>query len=149
MFRRVPTMADDTAVMNRSGAPRDEQVQVRPRTWPFRPDGREDEPVTFPVDICETDDEFILVSEMPGVSKDAVSINVAENVLTIRASFQDELDQEEEVLFREIPGADYARSFTLSSAVDREKITADLKDGLLTVRLAKSESIKPRQIEIT
>jgi HSP20 family molecular chaperone IbpA len=105
--------------------------------------------MSFPVDICETEDAFILVGELPGVAKDAVNIRLAENELAITGRFDSALKESEHVALHEVPGADYRRSFTLSDAVDREEISAELKDGLLTVKLAKSEKTKPRQIEIT
>ena len=123
------------------------------KVWPFRlkeqDEKGERETISFPVDICETDETFVVVAEMPGVPKKGVNIQVSENELTITGRFQIDLDSEEHVSFREIPGADYRRTFTLSDAVDREKISADLNDGVLTVHLAKSESVKPREIEIT
>ena len=123
------------------------------KVWPFRSkeelteNGRRTTP--FPVDICETDEGFVVMGEMPGVTKKGVNIQVSENELTITGRFLVDLDGEEHVTFREIPGADYRRTFTLSDAVDREKISAELNDGVLTVRLAKSDSVKPREIQIT
>lgn len=121
--------------------------------WPFRSkesrETGERETVLFPADIYETEDGFVLVGEMPGVDKKGIHVHVSENELTITGHFQAELGNKEQVILHEIPGADYRRSFTLSDAVDREKISAELKEGVLTVHLAKSESVKPREIEIT
>ena len=121
--------------------------------WPFRSREEREEngrgTIPFPVDIFETEEGFVVTGEIPGVTKGGVSIQVADNELTISGRFQIGLDGEEHVTFREIPGADYRRSFTLSDAVDREKISANLNDGVLTVHLAKSEKVKPREIQIT
>ena len=125
------------------------QVEVARNVWPFRQEGGADAHASFPVDICETADAFYLVAEMPGVKKDDANIRITENELTITGRFQVRLDGEEDVIFREIPGADYRRTFTLSDAVDREKISAELNDGVLKVRLDKSERLKPREIPIT
>ena len=125
------------------------EVQVQ-KAWPFRPAGDEREThVSFPVDICETDEAFILVGEMPGVRKDAVNIRLAENQLAITGRFGSPLKENERVGIREVPGASFQRAFTLSDAVDQDEISAELKDGLLTVKLAKSERTKPRQIQIS
>jgi HSP20 family molecular chaperone IbpA len=132
---------------------RDQVSEAIHRVWPFRTEVQEEpderDTAAFPVDICETEEAFVVVGEMPGVSRKGVNIQVSENELIITGRFQIDLDNEEHVTFREIPGADYRRTFTLSDAVDRDKIAAELKDGLLTVCLAKSESVKPREIEIT
>ena len=131
-----------------------EQVsQAIHSVWPFRSKEQMEAPrrdtVAFPADICETDDAFIVMGELPGVTKKGVNIHVSEDELTIAGVFSFELDGDERVSFREIPGADYRRTFTLSDAVDRENISAELSDGVLKVTLAKSESVKPREIQIT
>ena len=123
------------------------------KVWPFRskdqPEATKRDTMTFPVDICETEAAFVVIGEMPGVTKKGVSIHVTEDELTIAGEFKLDLDGDEKVSFREIPGADYRRTFTLSDAVDRENISAELNDGVLMVTLAKSESVKPREIQIT
>lgn len=130
----------------------DRAEEMLQKVWPFRRKAEENgqrEAVPFPIDVYETEEDFVLVGDMPGVKKDGVKVQVTENELTITGRFQSALEREEMVAFREIPGADYQRTFTLSDAVDREKITAELKDGVLTIHLAKSESVKPREIQIT
>ena len=131
---------------------KDRVEQPMHRVWPFRraEQGNEGERefISFPVDIYETDDAFILTAEMPGVSRDGVDVRLSENELIITGQFEVALDKDESLVYREIPGADYRRSFTLSDAVDRDQVKADLKDGILTVTLAKQERVKPRMIEI-
>ena len=122
--------------------------------WPFRTEESDVETearkaVAFPVDICETDDAFLLAGELPGVAKEDINIRITENELAISGRLRVSLDNEERIVFREIPGADYERVFTLSDAVDREKISAEMKDGVLMLRLAKSERLKPREIPVT
>ena len=123
------------------------------KVWPFRSnevqETGERETLSFPVDIYETKDGFELIGEMPGVSKEGVNIQVSDNELVIGGKFHVSLDGDERVTFHEIPGADYRRTFTLTDGVDRDQISAELKDGVLKVHLAKSESMKPREIEIT
>lgn len=131
---------------------RDRATETLHNAWPFRRDtrpGAEPEPVPFPVDIYETDDEFVLVGDLPGVAKDRLNIRITENELVIAGEVRVELPHGETPVIWETNGASYRRSFTLSDAVDREKVKADLKNGVLTVRLAKSERIKPRKIEIS
>lgn len=126
-------------------------AEVLQAFWPFRPAGGDDEPenISFPVDICETEDGFLLVGEMPGLRREDIDIHITENELEITGRFRIPLERKENIAHREVPGADYGRAFTLSSAVDRDKVTAELKGGLLKVRLAKSEWARPREIKIT
>ena len=142
-------MAEEKTMARR---PAGEATVRREKVWPFRIEKEEEgtgNAVAFPADICETGDAFLLVGEMPGVAIKDVNIHLTENELTIAGTCRISLDHEEDVILREVPGADYRRTFTLSDAVDRDKITAELKDGLLTVRLAKSERLRPRDIQIT
>ena len=131
---------------------RDRAEEVLHKHWPFRPRQQQEEGartyVSFPMDICETSDGFVLTGELPGVSKQNLDIHVAENELTITGRCEQACDEEERILHTEIPGADFRRSLTLSDAVDHDKISAELKDGLLTIRLAKSAGVQPREISI-
>lgn len=131
---------------------KDRVEQKLHRVWPFRrvEQGNEGEReyISFPVDIYETDDAFVLMAEMPGVGREGVDVRLSENELVITGRFEVSLDKDEALVYREIPGADYRRSFTLSDAVDRGQVKAELKDGVLTVTLAKQERVKPRVIEI-
>jgi HSP20 family molecular chaperone IbpA len=124
--------------------------ETRQRSWPFRAetDG-EDQSMGFPVDICETEDTYVLVGDLPGVTKEHLQIRLSENQLVIAGQVSRDLKEEEVVGFREIPGADFRRSFTLSDAVDAENIKAELVNGVLKVNLAKADHVKPREIEIT
>jgi HSP20 family protein len=140
-------MADDRSMMKGEDRAMEETTQ---RTWPFRLNGeREDEQIAFPVDICETEDAFLLVGDLPGVRKENLEVRLAENELVIRGRVRRDLDSAETAYIREIPGADYQRSFTLSDAVDPAKITAEMKDGILKIHMAKAEHVKPREIQIT
>jgi len=117
--------------------------------WPFGLEEEETNFVPFAVDICETEDEFVVVGELPGVRKENLNIRLTENELEITGKVQVALDREEKILYREVPGISFRRTFTMSDAVDRDKVKAELKDGVLSVRLAKSEHIKPREIPIS
>lgn len=121
------------------------------RVWPFRSSDDEQgegNHIPFPVDICETEDAFLLLADLPGVSKDALEVRLSDDQLTITGRFRSALEQEEQVALREVPGASYRRSFTLSDAVDPDRISAGIRDGVLKVELAKAEEVKPRVISI-
>ena len=103
---------------------------------------------TPPVDIYENDDEFMVIADMPGVSSDTIDIHFDKDVLIIEGSTR-AVEGELKALAREFTSADFRRSFQLAPVVDVEKIAAEIKGGVLTVRLPKSAAVKPRQIPIT
>ena len=100
-------------------------------------------------DIYETDAELVLVADVPGVGPEALNIQVDKGVLTLEA----------ESTF-DVPGEEYAgtyvgfqpgtffRAFALSDEIDREKISAQVANGVVTVHLPKAPSAKSRKIEI-
>lgn len=102
---------------------------------------------TPPVDICESDNELILFADMPGVPMEGVDIDLKGDQFTIRGRVAAR-GGGGRVLLSEYREGDYFRQFTLSEAVDREKIEATMKDGVLKVVLPKTEVAKPRRIEV-
>lgn len=102
---------------------------------------------TPPVDICESENELILLADMPGVPMDGVEIDLRGDQFTIRGRVAPRQNGGR-LLWSEYREGDYFREFTLSEAVDREKIVATMKDGVLKVVLPKSEIAKPRRIEV-
>jgi len=101
------------------------------------------------VDIYETDDALVIKAELPGVSKDDVSIDVHQNTLTLRGQRKHETEVKDEQYHRvERSYGSFQRSFTLPSTIDYEKVQATFKDGVLELHLPRLESAKPRQIAI-
>ena len=103
------------------------------------------------VDVFETEKAFCIKAELPGVRAEDVDVQVDKNVLTLKGErrFEREGHEEKESLHRiERAYGSFARSFALSEAVDAEKIEAELKDGVLTVRLPKKAAVLPRRVEV-
>ncbi len=100
------------------------------------------------IDIYETNDDYFLVANMPGVNKEDVVVKVEDGDLVImgRIDFQNELNRK--YLVKEIDTSNYYRKFNLSDSIDEEKIDAKLENGKLFVHLPKVERIKPKMIEI-
>jgi len=106
-------------------------------------------PVFAPeVDICESENELMLLADMPGAPLENVEIDLQGNQLTIRGRTLLGDDNGGQALLREYREGDYYRQFTLSQAIDREKIEASMKDGVLKVVLPKIEAVKPRRIKV-
>jgi HSP20 family protein len=103
-----------------------------------------------PVDIFENDQhEIVLKAELPGISREDIDIRVENNLLTIRGErkHEDTVKQDAYHRVERVYGA-FSRSFSLPSTVNTEKVTADFKDGVLTVALPAKEEAKPRQIQV-
>ena len=105
-------------------------------------------PVFVPaVDIYESENALTLVADMPGIPIENVDIDLDSDQLTMRGTIPMQ-DEKGKVIFREYTAGDYYRQFTLSSDIDREKIQASMKDGVLKLVLPKAEAAKPRKITI-
>ena len=100
-----------------------------------------------PVDIYETEDALMVVADLPGVDKDGVDLRVEDNVLTIKGKAN--YNPPANAIREEFSLQGYYRQFQLSDEVDQEKISAESKNGVLTIRLPKAEKSKPRQIKVS
>ncbi|MBI4775524.1 MAG: Hsp20/alpha crystallin family protein [Deltaproteobacteria bacterium] len=104
-------------------------------------------PIFVPkVDIFENKDALTLVIDMPGVPNDGLRVNLENNELSVYGKVNVAAPGEE--VYSEFTIGDYSRSFVVSEYIDREKIDASLKDGVLRLRLPKAEALKPRKIAI-
>jgi HSP20 family molecular chaperone IbpA len=101
-----------------------------------------------PVDIFEDERGITLLADMPGVSKDRLDVDVDRDSLSIQGSSALEVPQGMEALHADVRSTRYQRSFSLSRELDGENITANLKDGVLTLRIPKREEHQPRKIEV-
>jgi HSP20 family protein len=99
-------------------------------------------------DIFEAEPSLTLVLEMPGVEKSNVDISVEDGVLTVQGRLDFSKYQELRPVYTEYNIGHYRRSFSLSNKVDQTKISAEMKDGVLTLVLPKAEQAKPRRISI-
>ncbi|CUS83436.1 Hsp20/alpha crystallin family protein [Candidatus Kryptobacter tengchongensis] len=101
------------------------------------------------VDISETDDEYIVRADVPGVSKDDIKITIKDNVLTISGEKKQEKETKNENFHRiERVYGSFTRTFTLPGAVKVDKVEARFKDGVLTIKLPKVEEAKAKEIEV-
>jgi HSP20 family protein len=101
-----------------------------------------------PADIYETRDNIVVLAEMPGVASDGVDITLERRVLTIRGRSAVIEHSGYQRVYTEYTDGDYERSFTLSENIDRDRIEATLKNGLLHLVLPKAETAKARRIEL-
>jgi HSP20 family protein len=103
-----------------------------------------------PVDIFQNDkSEVVIKAEMPGLKREDIDLRVENNTLTIRGERKREAEVREEQYHRvERAYGVFTRSFTLPAVVDAGKVSAEYRDGVLTVVLPMREEAKPRQIQV-
>ncbi len=101
------------------------------------------------MDVTESDDQYVITLEVPGVAKDDVTVEVHENLMTIRGEKKSEREEEQEKSrWVERRYGSFSRSFTLPSNADPERVKAAFKDGVLTIEITKAEESKPKVISI-
>jgi HSP20 family protein len=125
----VNNMRPVTASAEKQMATRDETLYIAP-----------------PVDIFETEGTLTVVADLPGVGKDDVDIRVDDNVLAIKGKSNDSLSAH--AIHEEFNLQGYYRQFRLSDEVDQSKISAETKNGVLTITLPKVEKSKPKRIKV-
>lgn len=95
--------------------------------------------VAPPVDIFENENEVLLVADMPGVSRESLSVEIDRNELRIEATRDRRVGR---------VSSDFRRRFTLPDGIDASKVSAQLENGVLRLHLPKSEQVKARRIEV-
>ena len=99
------------------------------------------------VDIFENDDEILLYADMPGVTKENITINVDNGKLEISGIRN--LQTKGVVSWQEFGDVEFKRVFSVPQSIDVSRVNAELKEGVLKLQLPKSEAAKPRKIEIS
>ena len=98
-------------------------------------------------DIVETENELILFGDMPGVTPENLEVRFEGEHLTVYGKVEPR-HQGHEYLYGEYGIGDYHREFHVNEAIDPDKISAELKNGVLTLHLPKSAAVRPRRIEV-
>jgi len=100
-------------------------------------------------DIYETGNEIVVKAEIPGIKKEDIKVSIQDGVLTISGErkFEEEIKKENYLRVERGYGS-FTRGFTLPPYVDAKKISAEFKDGLLELKLPKTEEAKPKEVEI-
>lgn len=99
-------------------------------------------------DIYENADEFVLITNMPGVTRSEVKVKVIDNSLIVFGKINYEEAINRNYILNETEIGNYFRKFKISDSIDKDKITAKYDNGQLIVHLPKSEKLKPKTIDI-
>ncbi|MGI5215688.1 Hsp20/alpha crystallin family protein [Plantactinospora sp. CA-290183] len=106
-------------------------------------------PSAMPMDAYRSGDEFIAAFDLPGVSPEAIEINVERNMLTVRAERRPlDLDKETQVQLSERPLGVFSRQLFLGDALDTDRIEASYDNGVLVVKIPVTERAKPRKVAV-
>ncbi|HEY5902675.1 MAG TPA: Hsp20/alpha crystallin family protein [Anaerolineales bacterium] len=100
----------------------------------------------LPVDIREQEDAYLLSALVPGLSAEDVNIQVLDDVVRIEGEYR--AAEDESFLMRELPQGTFERTLRLPAPVQAEAVEADITDGVLTLRLPKAESARPKKIKV-
>ena len=104
--------------------------------------------LTPPVDVIEDATGITLYADLPGVPRDKLHLHVEAETLTIEGELDLEMPEGMEATHAEVSLGRYRRVFTLSRELDTEKVSAELRNGVLTLRIPKAEHAQPRRIEV-
>jgi HSP20 family protein len=101
---------------------------------------------TLGINIREEDEAYVLSALVPGLQAEDLNIQVLDDVLRIEGEYK--LD-ESEYLLRELPNGSFTRTLRLPAAIDADSVEAKISEGVLTLRLPKAESARPKKIQVT
>ena len=100
-------------------------------------------------DIFETEQDIVVVADLPGVDEKSVDVTVEKNILTVLGTVHFEKPAKHNLLYAEYPIGNFERKFALPNEIEREAIHAHMKDGVLTLRLPKSAHAKVKKITVS
>ena len=118
------------------------------QTYPYRRMARrwaENREQTLGINVREEDEVYVLSARVPGLKSDDLNIQVLEDVVRIEGEYKAD---ESKYLVRELPTGSFMRTLRLPAPIDADHVEAEVTNGLLTLRLPKAESARPKQIKI-
>jgi HSP20 family molecular chaperone IbpA len=101
------------------------------------------------VDIYEDSSGITLKADLPGVSRDRLDVQIEGNNLAVEGQAAIDMPEGMEALHADVGTTRFRRSFTLSSELETDNISAEMKDGVLTLRLPKRAELQPRKIQVS
>jgi len=109
----------------------------------------EEEPTySIPMNLSSNQDEYTITAFVPGLASESVNIQFNNGVLTVDGEYPETQAEGQDVHLSELPVGKFSRSIEFNNPVAAEKIEANLKDGVLTLRIPKAEEAKPKTIKI-
>ncbi len=131
-------MADKTKEIQKKEANQSDIVERTRSTKIYNPD----------VDIIEGKNKIVVIADMPGVNEDSIDVTLEDNILTIYGRVKWEIPEKMKLTHAEYGIGDYQRIFTISGEIDREKIRATVKNGVLRLVMPKNDTTRMRKINV-
>jgi HSP20 family protein len=104
---------------------------------------------SFPVDLYETQDGFVLKATLPGVTAEQLDINATADGISIKAEVKGDAQAKDQAwLLRERRYGTFQRTFALPTQIDPNQVDASFENGVLTLQLPKAETVKPKQVKV-
>lgn len=123
---------------------------ARRNIWDAIKENNSEEPkVVFPMDVQVSENDYRIEAFLPGVNVEDLDIQIENNVVIIKGEIKIETNEDARYLVKERPAGIFQRAIELPDDVDADNIQAELKNGVLTLNLPKSELAKPRKIKIS
>jgi len=113
-----------------------------------RPSVGEDQYRVPAADVYETSEAFVLMLDLPGARRESISLTLEKGEMRVRAEVEPLHRQEGTLLLDELQGTGFYRAFSIAEGIDTGNVDARFEQGVLTVKLFKSEDVKPREIHI-
>ena len=125
-----------------------QELAQRQETADLARDAQDDVSLVPPVDIFEDKNGIVVEADIPGVSKERLTVRADRNSLMIEGEAVIDMPEGMEALYADVQVTKYRRSFVLSSELDADRVEASLRDGLLTLRIPKRAEYQPRKVEV-
>ena len=109
------------------------------------PDERE---MALALDVQAGEDDYVIKALVPGLDADDLNIEILNNTVSVRGEFKGNGQEDEKFLMNELPAGKFGRVITLPTALDPAKAEANIKNGLLVLRVPKAEAHRPKTIKI-
>jgi len=130
-------------------AAKEQELEIKKEQTPAETESTRDRRVYSPkVDIIERADDIVLSADMPGANEGSVDVTLDKGILTIQGMVDAQYFENYRLTYAEYGVGDYRRSFTIPDTIDRDTISAVVKNGVLTLTLPKAEPEKPKKIHI-
>jgi len=123
-------------------------VVKRNNSLPVARPGTHETFITPFADVYETPEAFVLMVDMPGATKESINVSMERGTLVVKAPVEPYHKKNAVLLFNELRTSSYYRVFNLGDGVDRDNVDAQFEQGVLAIKLFKSEELKPREIHI-
>jgi len=104
--------------------------------------------VSFPIDLREEPEAYVLTALLPGVEAEALEIEIKKDTVKIQGEFEHGRDEDANYLMVERPAGPFSRKLVLDSPLDSDAADASLRNGILTLRIPKAKEALPRTIKV-